>query len=368
MKKIITCLIILCWTGISVAEENVPLFNDPMPDIPNIGRTADPLDKLLLTPSPLPEVEVDLSNKKATQPQPKVEPKKEEKPAAPVNTDIARSTPVSLKKEMGIVQIKRTQTETTDEALSVSTPEPQPEAVPVVIPEPIAESEPMIQNREELESLFGKTHDVRGFEIAGMALGMTPDEILDSARMMGFKRTEVRYGIPMFRSAFYEQNCRDKRVSLLSEVRHCIERQADRDGVKYVSSMTFKKPATREYLRVLFTTHATDNQAFKIYYESEGDNSLTLTQRNLAKQLRRKDMFWKMMFDTYGLPDDSEQIVWGDPQKAYMQATMNGSSYNAYIVMEDKEIQDEDYFSAEDESKELRYRNPFTFIADYEGE
>lgn len=361
MKKIIACLIVLGWASACMAEENVPLFDDPMPDIPNIGRTAEPLDKLLLTPSPLPEVEVDLSTKHA--PQPTIKPQ-ETAPAVEPMPDVTRTQPVSLKKETGIIQIKHMKTE----ELAVSTPSPAPQTVPVVLPEPIAVSEPLMQNQQELESLFGKTHDVRGFEIAGMALGMTPDEIADSARMMGFKRTETRYGIPMFRSAFYEQNCRDKRISILDEVRHCIERQADRDGVKYISSMTFKKPATKEYLRVLFTTHATDNQAFKIYYESEGDNSLTMTQRNLSKQLRRKDLFWNMMFDTYGLPDDSDQIIWGDPQKAYMQATMNGSSYNAYIVMEDKEIQDQDYFSAEDDRSNLRYRNPFTFVADYEGE
>jgi hypothetical protein len=125
--------------------------------------------------------------------------------------------------------------------------------------------------------------------------------------------------------------------------------------------MTFKKASTKEYIRVLFSSYATDNQAFKIYYESEGDNSLTMTQRNLAKQLRRKDMFWRMMFETYGLPDDSELIVWGDPDKAYMQAVMTGSSYNAYIVLEDKEIQDTDYFAAEDEKDSLEYRQQFTF-------
>jgi hypothetical protein len=192
-------------------------------------------------------------------------------------------------------------------------------------------------------------------------LGMYPEEVAEIMSEMGFKRTQVKYAIPMFRSAFYEQNCRDRRVHPLNEMRLCIERQADRDDVKYVSSMTFKKASTKEYIRVLFSSYATDNQAFKIYYESEGDNSLTMTQRNLAKQLRRKEMFWRMMFETYGLPDDSELIVWGDPDKAYMQAVMTGSSYNAYIVLEDKEIQDTDYFAAEDEKESLEYNQQFTF-------
>ena len=219
----------------------------------------------------------------------------------------------------------------------------------------------MLHSAADIENLFGKTHNVHEFELSGLMLGMYPEEVAEVMAEMGFKRTQVKYAIPMFRSAFYEQNCRDRRVHPLNEMRLCIERQADRDDVKYVSSMTFKKASTKEYVRVLFSSYATDNQAFKIYYESEGDNSLTMTQRNLAKQLRRKEMFWRMMFETYGLPDDSELIVWGDPDKAYMQAVMTGSSYNAYIVLEDKEIQDTDYFAAEDEKDSLEYRQQFTF-------
>ena len=88
---------------------------------------------------------------------------------------------------------------------------------------------------------------------------------------------------------------------------------------------------------------------------------MTLTQKNLAKQLRRKEAFWRLMFETYGLPDDSELIIWGDPQKSYMQATMQGTAYNAYIVLEDKEIQDEDYFAQEEEARDLTYKMPFSF-------
>lgn len=397
MKKILFCLLILAGTHTGFAQENIPVFDDPMPDLPNIGRTAEPLDKLVLTPNPLPSIEVKLSHdaKKEQAPQKQVVEQTQTKEInnSPIKK-IERTTPVSFKKGSGIMQLKRietkseaenetaatssaSETESATSTADISQTTTQNTYTSATSSTSISQSEtqnygyetpqPMLQSAEAIENLFGKLHDVHEFELSGLMLGMYPEEVNEIMSDMGFKRTQVKYAIPMFRSAFYEQNCRDRRVYPLSEMRLCIERQADKDEVKYVSSMTFKKAKTKEYIRVLFSSYATDNQVFKIYYESEGDNSLTMTQRNLAKQLRRKDMFWRMMFENYGLPDDSELIIWGDPNKAYMQAVMTGSSYNAYIVLEDKEIQDTDYFAAEDEQESLKYRQQFTF-APYNGE
>ena len=393
MKKILFCLLILSCTHTGFAQENIPVFEDALPDLPNIGRTAEPLDKLILTPNPLPSVEVELGSdkkqKSETQKTPaSVQPEKAQVTEIP-SKSFDRTTPVSFKKGSGIMQLKRVEAEQTQHENTTETATSETQNMTSVSAKTsetmtqntytsqtstnttisqdntqnfgYAASEPMLQSAKDIENLFGKTHNVHEFELSGLMLGMYPDEVAEIMSEMGFKRTQVKYAIPMFRSAFYEQNCRDRRVHPLKEMRLCIERQADRDNVKYISSMTFKKANTKEYIRVLFSSYATDNQAFKIYYESEGDNSLTMTQRNLAKQLRRKDMFWRMMFENYGLPDDSELIIWGDPNKAYMQAVMTGSSYNAYIVLEDKEIQDTDYFAAEDDQENLLYRQQFTF-------
>lgn len=353
MKKMLLTFTLLFFTNMSVAfaqEVEIPVFDDPAPNFPNIGRNAQPLDSLVLTPKPLPEVEVPLNpDKKTETPAPKPEPEPVVTPD-PVPT-IRRDEPISLTKDMGVIKIEKKE-ETPTMQLPV-------QERPTVLPP--APTPPVVQTPEALEGLFAPLHDVRGFEFSGLTLGMTPDEVMEAMRDMGYKRTKIQYGIPMFRTSFYEQRCRDKFVRTPGDIRACIEKQADYDDVKYISSMTFAKKKSKEYIRVLFSSAATDNVAYKIYYENQGDNSLTLTQKNLAKQLRRKEMFWNMMFETYGLPDDSELLVWGDTQKAYMQAIMVGASYNAYVVLEDKEIQDNDYFAAEDESKELTYKPQFTF-------
>ena len=40
---------------------------------------------------------------------------------------------------------------------------------------------------------------------------------------------------------------------------------------------------------------------------------------------------------------------------------MQGSNYNAYIVLEDKEIPDGDYQDADEQKGDLHYRHTFTF-------
>jgi hypothetical protein len=44
-----------------------------------------------------------------------------------------------------------------------------------------------------------------------------------------------------------------------------------------------------------------------------------------------------------------------------MKARMQGSNYNAYLILEDKEIRDGDYQDADEQKDDLHYRNPFTF-------
>lgn len=362
MKKKILFLSVLCLATFAWAQDvEIPIFDDVTPNTPKIGRTADPLDNLILTPKPLPEIDVALDNKQTAE-QPKA-PQKPEVPKVPEvkeEKNLSTSAPITLRKDENAV-IKITKIEKKEE-IPTPTPVPVVTSAPITTPTPT----PTIQTQQGLENLFGKVHDVRAFEVAGLALGMTPDEVSDAMAEQGYKRTAIKYGIPMFRTSFYEQECRDKKIYLIADIRKCIERKAADDEVKYVASMTFTNKKTNEYVQALFTSNATNNEVFKVYYENRGDNSLSLTQKNLAKQLRRKDMFWKMIFDTYGLPDDSELVIWGDAQKSYMQAMMNGTSYNAYIILEDKEIQDNDYFSAEDDSKDLQYRQQFTFSGDTE--
>jgi len=221
---------------------------------------------------------------------------------------------------------------------------------------------------DSLTELFGKTHDVYGFDISGFELGMTPDEAVDMAQERGYGIIRVEHGIPLHRTSYYEHNCRGEGIYRPEAIQTCIIEQAQADDVYYISSMTLARPSSAEKMQLLFSTPATDNVIYKIYYENEGDNSLNFTQRNLAKKLNRRDAFWRLVYEAYGAPDDRENMIWGDAQTAYLQASMQGSNYNAYLVMEDRTVSDSDYIDATEQREDLHYKQPFTFAISEEDE
>jgi len=352
----ICCLFLPMVAG---AQTNIPLFED---DMPNLGREAKPLKEIHLTPDELPDVKVSLDDsvkaapkkqapaKPATQ---KIRLPKEPTPPRQLSAEKSAEMDEKLNAEIRRYQEERAKTE-------------QKKVTPKPAPQPKKPEQP--QMPASLKDLFGETHDVYAFDISGIALRMTPDEVAEAAREQGYSVTKVEHGIPLHRTSFYEHNCRAIPVRRTRDIQECIIDQVRNDEVYYISSVTLAKPQTSEYMQVLFSTFATDNVAYKIYYENEGDNSLNFTRKNLAKKIRRRDAFWKMVFDTYGLPDDKEAIIWGDPDKAYLRARMQGSNYNAYLILEDKEIRDGDYVDADEQKEDLHYRNPFTFAESTEDE
>ncbi len=366
MKKIYLIALMMLFAPVVTAQETeVPLFND---SVPNLGRNAKPLDSIVLTPSPLPELRVSLTDEKKKDEDANSTDSKASRAKTTVTSVLSsRVTPVQIDRDVSGKTAVNLAAQLQAEILksrNATNKTTEQEVVPAPVSEPVVmntSSEKSVSPTSELEGLFAKTHDVYAFDISGFMLGMTPDEITDVATDAGYQVTKVEHGIPLFRTSFYEQNCRDARVHRPEQIRQCIINQALSDEVYHISSLTLSRKKTKEYVQILFTSPATDNLSYKIYYENKGDNSLNFTRRNLAKKLRRKEAFWNLMFETYGLPDDDEKIIWGNPDKAYMQATMKGANYDAYIVMEDKDLFDRDYFDAEDQAKEFNYRHSFTF-------
>ena len=352
MKTLYIGICCLFLPMIAGAQTNIPLFED---DVPNLGREAKPLKEIHLTPDELPDIKVSLDDSVKPAPKSQTQTKattqairlpKEPTPPRRLSEEKSAEMDEKLNAEIRRYQEERAKSE-------------QKKAAPKPVEPPQKQEQPKMP--DSLKDLFGETHDVHAFDISGIELGMTPDEVAEVAREQGYSVTRIEHGIPLHRTSYYEHNCRAIPVRRTRDMQECIIEQARNDEVYYISSVTLAKPQTAEYMQVLFSTLATDNQAYKIYYENEGDNSLNFTRKNLAKKIRRRDAFWKMVFDTYGLPDDKEAIIWGDPDKAYMRARMQGSNYNAYLILEDKEIRDGDYVDADEQKDDLIYRNPFTF-------
>ena len=347
MNKKIYVLAICLGLASTLQAQEVPLFGD---STPNLGRSAKPQNTLHLTPTELPDVSVSLDNTPSKRsavvtlkPQQTAEPKAREPLKIPGGNRFSEAQSDALSKQLD---------QSLDQSRQVVQQPQEPPKMPSVVEDPMPES---------LQDLFGKTHDVHAFDISGMALGMTPEEILEVAKERGYTVTRTDYDIPLYRTSFYAERCRAGGHRRPEVIQSCIVDLARADEVHYLSSLTLARPESAEYMQVLFSTNATGNQAYKIFYENKGDNSLNFTRRNLAKKARRRDAFWNMVYETYGYPDDKEQFLWGDPQRAYMKAAMQGSSYNAYLMLEDKEITDGDYAEAADVKTELPFRQSFTF-------
>lgn len=357
-------------------EADVPLFDDA--DRPNLGRDAKPLDKITLTPPELPTVNVSLSERdhpaRIATPAPAQASADDTSDATParrvmvppaVDITAEETTDLSRQLNAGVQRYQAEQEQAAREqaaARARAQKEQQARAAREQAKQTTAN--PVDQAPVDPLAELMKTKDVRSFDIAGIALGMTPEDVLEVARENGYQITRVEHGIPLHQTSYYDRQCRDARNLRTDALKNCILELAKQDDVYYVSSLTMAKPQTAEYMQVLFTGNHSDNGAYKIYYENKGDNSLNFTQKNFAKKVRRRDAFWKTVFETYGYPDDREQLIWGDAQKAYLLARMQGSQYNAYLVLEDKDMYDADLIEADARGKELRYRHPFTFAGE----
>jgi len=377
MKKLyLTAVLMLLASPVFAEEVDIPLFEE---DTPNLGRQSKPQDNIVLTPDELPDVRVQLGSNKIKPEQPRKAPQATNAPTD-VNTEPEQPInrrPIQLGERMSKEQSDKMSQQLSDEIQRYQEAQARQE-----LEKAIKEAQQKKEAAERAElaktttekmpdsllDLFGKTQDVRAFDVSGFELGMTPAEVVEVAQNQRYAIVRVEHGIPLHRTSLYEHRCRQAQVHRPNDLQSCIIEQAKEDEVYYVSSMTLEKPSTAEKMQILFSSMATDNTAYKIYYENEGDNSLNFTRKNLAKKIRRRDAFWKLIYDTYGAPDDRENMVWGDPQTAYMRVAMQGSNYNAYIILEDREPHDQDYIDATEQKEDLRYKHPFTFAADPDAE
>ncbi len=274
-----------------------PISFSKNPTTPNIGRNAEPLKQVGLLPPPAPELVFGISQ------------------SAPV-------LPQNLPQK-----VVNNRTESINLQLS-----------------------PQISNNVPYSSSHGlnSVADVRGFELEGFYLGMTPDEVVQLARENGYKVLSSKKGISKFRAGYYESICKSKKIYLPADIRACIDNLSQQNDTTYLSELKISRPKTRDYMEFYFTSPSTDNRLWKIFYQNKGDNSLNFTRINTQKKLDRKEAFLNAVYNKFGHPDNGEKLIWGSENDAYMQIGIYGSDYDAHIILTDVLLSDEDYFEAED--------------------
>lgn len=207
-------------------------------------------------------------------------------------------------------------------------------------------------------------YDVTTFNLAGLQLYMTPQEIIDVAQEHGFTVSNIFYDIPSFMTKAYEVSCRKSGLSELRLVHDCTRDKAKADDVYYVSKLTLENKDNKEKIDVLFSSNMMDNKAYKIDYTGFGDNSLGTSYKDVSKKLERRDVFWRLVFEKYGSPSYGKMLLWGDPRNVYMKAYMEKNALDARIIMEDKTVPIDDMSKAAEAEEAREKDHSFSFIQD----
>ncbi len=274
---------------------------------PNIGSNAEPITQLEMVPPPLPSLTIDLASK---QQQP-----------------IQHKVPVNMRTQAIDIQ---------------GSP---------------------LWNVSVNENLYSSSRfsDVRGFELEGFYLGMTPEEVLALAQENNYKIISSKDTISKFRTAQYETFCKSRGIHVPEKIRACISKISRSNDTSYLSNLKIARPKTRDFIEFSFTSPATNNRLWRINYLNKGDNSLNFMAVNLQRKRDRQEAFLKALFNKYNTPDDPKNYIWGQENDAYMKAGMYGSNYDAFITLVDAELENDDLLEAKEWYEEAKPFEHFGF-------
>lgn len=312
VKKLLFGLLLLLPGAVAAQDLDISLFDD----VPNLGYDAEPLDSLRITPPPAPDIRINLDN----------------------------SVPAS---------------QGTEPVSSEPSSTPPLPSIAIDLPGTIPSSTLVEADAAPSTGPARPPKDVSGFDVSDFELGEMSRSVFQKAKKLGFKVLGTQESIPLYYATEYEHRCRKEGVRIPDAVSKCIQDYACHEKTRYIAEATLQRK--NEYLTLYFTTNDNDNVLYKIVYINKGDHSLNFTRINKFKKQQRQVDFWNAVFDKYGYPDDEKKYIWGDPTKAYMKAFVAGSAYDAYIILEDVRLSNEDYFMAVDAESDRPPRSGFDF-------
>lgn len=235
---------------------------------------------------------------------------------------------------------------------------PKAESVPAVGAPPAREKLPDLGSRsrqsakknDEGLSLFemrskktggGGSTDVLKFDIAGVMLKMTPEEVAEHAREAGFELTFQEKKVPRLNEWRYARACLKQRLFLSRVKDECVREQARGQEAEYVSRQEYENRELREKMTVEFADNSVGNGAFRIYYVNRGDASLGATdEAHYLKTMRRQE-FLRRLITKYGAPDDEQALLWGmGGLSATLRADLSEAQLDAALILEDSSLKD----------------------------
>lgn len=186
--------------------------------------------------------------------------------------------------------------------------------------------------------------NVLKFDIAGIRLKMTPEEVMERALSAGFSVKFQDRKIPTLNEWKYHRLCMQQMLFKYDIRKRCVQEIAQYNNSEYVSRLVFENKDRRETLTVEFASRFAENQAYRIRYVSKGDHSLGTTDEAHYFKTKRRQEFLKLLITKYGVPDDEQALLWGvSGVSATLQADLSDSFLDASLVLEDLSIENKDF-------------------------
>lgn len=204
--------------------------------------------------------------------------------------------------------------------------------------------------------------DVMSFDIAGISLKMTPENVMERAAEAGFSLKFKNMEIPESEKWKYHRKCLGSMIFSYKVKQECIRETARMNNSEYVRQLVFEKKGLRETVTVDFTSHFNGNQAYRVYYLSKGDHSLGTTDEAHYLKERRRAEFLEVLIRKYGPPEDETALLWGIAGfGAVLQADISENFQDASLLLEDLSFEEEDYKAASDEDVKSDPLGKFSF-------
>ena len=215
-----------------------------------------------------------------------------------------------------------------------------------IIPSGDIMSQAMPEKKEDKKEIpLTNMVDASQFDIAGIYLGATADEVLAIAEDRDFEISDIVYSVPSFLQWRYRDICQDQGIVVYEQRRDCINQLAEQNNQRYISEITISNPELKEKITVSFTSSYANNLAYRIVYDVQGDYSLGTSAEPVFKKRERRKVFWQRVFTKYGMPSDLSEMLWTEGyDKASLKVYMNVSTTGARIVLEDIGITDADTY------------------------
>ncbi|MCQ2914269.1 MAG: hypothetical protein MJ247_03645 [Alphaproteobacteria bacterium] len=217
-----------------------------------------------------------------------------------------------------------------------------------------------IRNKSKKGHLKTKAEN---FDIAGIKLKMTPEEVIEAIAEYNFKLVRVKNHIPELHQWRIKQDCLKERANAPYRIRkYCLHEIAKEQEVEFVEAMLFEKKYNKEKIIVEFTSATTGNKCYHIRYIAKGDHSLGVTKEGVYLKNKRRQEFLEQLISKYGEPTDADTMTWGEIGfGAALVADITDTFLDASVDLVDTSIDDDDFDEIMKESKNFDKYNEFSF-------